>query len=253
MAASLRPWADKTRPGSSCRTQDTSSRTNNPTPSLPPWPTSSLKAPDTANPRCQATCPFRLTTNSPNATLTPEWEERRHHPGLGDPASTRAATESRSPRMLQGRVTSQVPHYRLPRPRNGVPASGPGMILPLLITTMPLLGGYCHLWFTVMTADGRRWLAGSSGALPLNGVMDDFVAGGSRVSVVVAGETSGSRQGRADGHDFGLRGEKPHGAITERRTTCRARVNDVRSAEVCAIPATSLSRSRVAWWTIRWA
>ncbi|MFD4549477.1 hypothetical protein [Streptomyces sp. NPDC058466] len=33
-------------------------------------------------------------------------------------------------------------------------------------------GGYCHLWFTVMTVDGRRWLAGSSGALLLNGVID---------------------------------------------------------------------------------
>lgn len=50
-----------------------------------------------------------------------------------------------------------------------------------------------------------------------------------------------------------LRGEKPVGAITERRTTCRARVNEVRSAGHCAMREASTSRSRVAWWTIRWA
>lgn len=34
-------------------------------------------------------------------------------------------------------------------------------------------------------------------------------------------------------------GGKPHGVITERRTTCRARVNEVRSAGACAIRAAS--------------
>lgn len=42
-------------------------------------------------------------------------------------------------------------------------------------------------------------------------------------------------------------GEKPAGAITKRRTTCRARVNEVRSAVHCAMRAASTSRSRVAW------
>ncbi|MEU1450574.1 hypothetical protein, partial [Streptomyces mirabilis] len=50
-------------------------------------------------------------------------------------------------------------------------------------------GGYCHLWFTVMTADGRRWLAGSSGALLLNGVIDDFS---------LRGQSRERRRGRRD-------------------------------------------------------